>query len=97
MKLEKERALEYFTDQFRKMMADNLDDFAENHAKYMAQDAPVITAGLLSAYIPAQPRLPPAAAAVASQITGTCSRLSSPRTRPCQVAGWPVNSHARIC
>src|SRR5438094_9943124 len=38
MKLEKERALDYFTDQFRKMMAENLDDFIENHAKYMAAD-----------------------------------------------------------
>jgi hypothetical protein len=35
MKLEKERALEYFTDQFRKMMTDNLDDFAENFEKYI--------------------------------------------------------------
>ena len=35
MKLEKERALEYYTDQFRKMMMDNLDDFAENFEKYM--------------------------------------------------------------
>jgi hypothetical protein len=35
MKIEKERALEYFTDQFRKMMADNLDDFSENFEKYM--------------------------------------------------------------
>jgi hypothetical protein len=35
MKLEKERALEYFTDQFRKMMAENLDDFAENFEKHM--------------------------------------------------------------
>jgi hypothetical protein len=30
MKLEKERALEYFTDQFRKMVESNLDDFAAN-------------------------------------------------------------------
>jgi hypothetical protein len=35
MKNEKERALEYFTDQFRKMMAENLDDFAENLEKYL--------------------------------------------------------------
>lgn len=35
MKIEKERALEYFTDQFRKMMVDNLDDFAENFEKYI--------------------------------------------------------------
>lgn len=35
MKAERERALEYFTDQFRKMMESNLDDFAENFEKYM--------------------------------------------------------------
>lgn len=35
MKAEKERALEYFTDQFRKMMEDNLDDFAANIDKYL--------------------------------------------------------------
>lgn len=35
MKLEKERALEYFTEQFRKMMATNLDDFAENFDRFM--------------------------------------------------------------
>jgi hypothetical protein len=38
MKLEKERALEYFTDQFRKMMSANLDDFTENFEKYMAPE-----------------------------------------------------------
>ena len=36
MKLERERALEYFTDQFRKMMADNLDDFIANIDNYKA-------------------------------------------------------------
>jgi hypothetical protein len=36
MKLEKERALEYFTDQFRKMMESNLDDFAANFDTFMA-------------------------------------------------------------
>lgn len=35
LKLEKERALEYFTDQFRKMMVGNLDDFIENFDQYM--------------------------------------------------------------
>lgn len=35
MALEKERALDYFTDQFRKMMEDNLDDFTNNFEKYM--------------------------------------------------------------
>ncbi|MGZ7030047.1 MAG: DUF3144 domain-containing protein [Terriglobales bacterium] len=35
MRLEKERALDYFTDQFRKMMAENLDDFAGNLEKYL--------------------------------------------------------------
>ncbi|GAB3467161.1 hypothetical protein GCM10027321_34290 [Massilia terrae] len=39
MKAEKERALEYFTDQFRKMMESNLDDFAENFEKYLAPAA----------------------------------------------------------
>jgi hypothetical protein len=39
MRLEKERALEYFTDQFRKMMSANLDDFAENFEKYMTPGA----------------------------------------------------------
>jgi hypothetical protein len=34
MQQEKERALEYFTDQFRKMMAENLDDFIANLGKY---------------------------------------------------------------
>jgi len=38
MALEKERALEYFTDQFRKMMAENLDDFTQNFDKYMASE-----------------------------------------------------------
>jgi hypothetical protein len=38
MKLEKERALEYFTDQFRKMMVENLDDFADNLEKYIPTD-----------------------------------------------------------
>ena len=36
MSLEKERALDYFTEQFRKMMADNLDDFINNYDKFMA-------------------------------------------------------------
>ena len=35
MAIEKERALEYFTEQFRNMMASNLDDFAENFDRYM--------------------------------------------------------------
>jgi hypothetical protein len=35
MRREKERALEYLTDQFRKMMADNLDDFIQNHEAFM--------------------------------------------------------------
>jgi hypothetical protein len=39
MALEKERALEYFTDQFRKMMEANLDDFIENFEKYMKRAA----------------------------------------------------------
>jgi hypothetical protein len=39
MKLERERALEYFTDQFRRMMAENLDDFIQNYEKYLKSDA----------------------------------------------------------
>jgi hypothetical protein len=39
MALEKERALEYFTDQFRKMMEANLDDFIENFENYMKRAA----------------------------------------------------------
>ena len=35
MTAEKARALEYFTDQFRKMMEANLDDFIENYDTYM--------------------------------------------------------------
>ncbi len=36
MRAEKEHALDYFTDQFRKMLAENIDDFAQNFDKYMA-------------------------------------------------------------
>jgi hypothetical protein len=39
MKLEKERALDYFTEQFRQMMAANLDDFAANFENYMVPSA----------------------------------------------------------
>jgi hypothetical protein len=35
MKPEKERALDYFTEQFRQMMAENLDDFIANFDKYL--------------------------------------------------------------
>lgn len=35
MKTEKERALEYFTSQFRLMLESNLDDFTVNFEKYM--------------------------------------------------------------
>jgi len=35
MALEKERALEYFTGQFREMMVANIDNFIENYAKFM--------------------------------------------------------------
>lgn len=38
MKLERERALEYFTEQFRNMMAVNLDDFAANFESFMRSD-----------------------------------------------------------
>lgn len=32
---EKEQALEYFTDHFRKMLASNLEDFTVNYDKYI--------------------------------------------------------------
>ena len=35
MKLERERALDYFTGQFRMMLESNLDDFTENFVDYM--------------------------------------------------------------
>jgi len=35
MKLEKERALDYFTEQFRNMVAANLDDFIANYDNFM--------------------------------------------------------------
>ena len=35
MKLERERALDYFTGQFRLMVESNLDDFTENFVDYM--------------------------------------------------------------
>jgi hypothetical protein len=35
MKLERERALDYFTGQFRLMLESNLDDFTENFVDYM--------------------------------------------------------------
>jgi hypothetical protein len=35
MQSEKAQALEYFVDQFRRMMENNLDDFAANFDKYM--------------------------------------------------------------
>lgn len=37
MKQERERALEYFTDQFRNMMEVNLDDFIENFERFVGQ------------------------------------------------------------
>lgn len=36
MKAEREKALEYFTDQYRRMMAENLDDFIANIEQYLA-------------------------------------------------------------
>jgi hypothetical protein len=39
MKTERDRALEYFTDQFRQMMAANLDDFAANFGTYMRAES----------------------------------------------------------
>lgn len=39
MQAEKERALAYFTEQFRAMMDENLDDFITNLGKYMPPDS----------------------------------------------------------
>jgi hypothetical protein len=39
MQAERERALEYFTEQFRLMMAGNLDDFIASYQQYMAPKA----------------------------------------------------------
>lgn len=39
MKTEKERALDYFTGQFRLMLDANLDDFTVNFDKYMTPQA----------------------------------------------------------
>ena len=39
MKTEKERALDYFTGQFRLMLDANLDDFTVNFEKYMQPQA----------------------------------------------------------
>jgi hypothetical protein len=38
MRQEKEKALEYFTEQYRRMMSENLDDFADNIEKYLGLD-----------------------------------------------------------
>ena len=38
MALEKERALEYFTGQFREMLVANIDNFIENYAIFMQQN-----------------------------------------------------------
>ncbi len=35
MQQEKERALAYFTEQFRRMMSENLEDFARNYEAFM--------------------------------------------------------------
>lgn len=38
MKAERERALDYFTAQFREMMVANIDNFIENYDQFMRQD-----------------------------------------------------------
>jgi hypothetical protein len=40
LKAEKQRALDHFTDQFRKMMDENLEDFIANFGNYMEPIAP---------------------------------------------------------
>jgi hypothetical protein len=39
MQADRERALEYFTDQFRQMMAGNLDDFTANFDRYIKPES----------------------------------------------------------
>jgi ABC-type amino acid transport substrate-binding protein len=39
MKQEKERSLAYLTDQFRRMMESNLDEFAQNFDSYMRNES----------------------------------------------------------
>lgn len=39
LSLEKDQAIDYFTDQFRKMMTNNVEDFIANFDKYMKPDA----------------------------------------------------------
>ena len=36
MKKDKEEAIKYFTEQYRKMLIENLDDYIENYEKYNA-------------------------------------------------------------
>jgi hypothetical protein len=38
MKDNKQKALEYFTGQYKKMLEENLDDYIENFDKYMGVD-----------------------------------------------------------
>jgi hypothetical protein len=38
MKKDKEEAIRYFTEQYRKMLVENLDDYIENFEKYHVQD-----------------------------------------------------------
>jgi hypothetical protein len=34
MKKERDKAIKYFTDQYKNMLIDNLDDYIENHKEY---------------------------------------------------------------
>ncbi len=35
MKKDRDKAIKYFTDQYEKMLTQNLDDYIENHAEYI--------------------------------------------------------------
>lgn len=35
MKKDRDKAIEYFTDQYKNMLIDNLDDYIENHKEYI--------------------------------------------------------------
>lgn len=38
MKKDKEEAIKYFTEQYRKMLVENLDDYIDNYDKYTAHE-----------------------------------------------------------
>lgn len=38
LKADKDEAISYFTDQYRKMLTENLDDYIANYANYIKRD-----------------------------------------------------------